>query len=471
MGKELIEKVFQKFEDHLSIKNNNRIIFSGKFGIGKSYFLNEFFTDEQYANKYFHIVLNPVNYSVSSNQDIFELIKFDILFQILDKNIVDFDDFDFPVGNLAYQYFSNKFLNDFVSNVDLLGETVIEEQLPKSYSIIKNIGKLVSKISEINKNDFDNFKKEIESNPDLKIIKQFFDKEELKIGSLYENNAVSQLIYKLVKGIETKTEKKPVLVIDDLDRIDPEHIFRILNIFSAHDKLGENKFGFEKVILVCDINNIKHIYHHFYGDSVDFFGYINKFFSSEVYNYSNADYVNWFNVNFPQDQYDAENVQFLRYIFSDAIMKNYISARQLFNNDFSRSGIADFYTVNVDQRFAVICNNQSVGIFSLFKPIYSILKTIIRYFGSSNNFLKYLDEVEFQELSRFQNILGQMYLFINLRKAINEAGAQTFGTPYNFTITYDGYGRYKFEGDFRSADLKLFFKDVIDQYNQITEIY
>lgn len=470
MGKELIEKVFQKFEDHLNIENNNRIIFSGKFGIGKSYFLNSFFNDEKYKDKYFSIFLNPVNYSVSSNQDIFELIKFDILFQILDKNIVDFDDFDFPVGNLVYQYFSNKFLNDFISNVDLLGEAVVEEQLPKSYSIIKNIGKLVSKISEVNKDDFDKFKSEIESNPELKIIKQFFDKEELRIGSLYENNAVSQLIYKLVKGIETKTGKKPVLIIDDLDRIDPEHIFRILNIFSAHDKIGENKFGFEKVILVCDINNIKHIYHHFYGENVDFFGYINKFYSSEMYNYSNSHYVNWFNVNFPQDQYYAENVQFLRYIFSDAIRKNYISARQLFNNDFSKVGIANFYDENFHKKFNVISNNKSVGFFSVFLPTYTLLKTLMRYFGSSNNFQKYLNDIEFQDLSRFQNILGAMFLFINLRKAINESGDQSFSTPYNFLIRYDGF-RYQFEGDFRDANLKLFFNDVINQYNQITEIY
>ena len=127
MAKEYIEKVFAKFEDHLYLPNNNRIIFSGKFGIGKSYFLNEFFKDEKYENEYFPIFLNPVNYSVSNNQDIFELIKFDILFQILDKNIVDFDNFDFPAGNLVYQYFSNKFLNDFISNkmIDFSSKLII----------------------------------------------------------------------------------------------------------------------------------------------------------------------------------------------------------------------------------------------------------------------------------------------------------------------------------------------------------
>ncbi|WP_294316460.1 P-loop NTPase fold protein [uncultured Chryseobacterium sp.] len=471
MGKELIEKVFQKFEDHLNVENNNRIVFSGKFGIGKSYFLNEFFKDERYDKEYFPIYLNPVNYSIASNEDIFELIKFDILFQILSRDVIVFEKLNFPKGNLIHQYFTNKFLEDFISNADLIGESIVENSASGSYGILKNVGKLIDKLSQLSLRDFKNFEDEIKKNSELEIINNFFKKHEGKIGSFYENNAITQLIYELIKNIEDQTNKKMTLVIDDLDRIDPEHIFRILNIFSAHDKLGENKFGFEKVILVCDINNIKHIYHHFYGDNVDFFGYINKFYSSEVYKYSNADYVNWFNANFPQNQYDAENIQFLRYIFSDAIMKNYISARQLFNNDFSRLGISNFYTKNVEQKFTVISNNQSVRIFSLFQPIYSLLKTVIRYFGSSNNFLKYINDIEFQQLSRFQNILGTMYLFINLRRDINEVGNQTFSTPYNFTITYDGYNKYEFQGDFKKADLKLFFKDVLNQYNQIIEIY
>ncbi|KQS93608.1 P-loop NTPase fold protein [Chryseobacterium sp. Leaf394] len=470
MGKELIEKVFKKFENHLNIEKNNRIVFSGKFGIGKSYFLNVFFSDEKYEKEYFPIFINPVNYSVSNNQDIFELIKFDILFQILEKNIIDFEDFDFPIGNLVYQYFSNKFLNDFISNIDLLGETVIEEQVPKSYSIIKNVGKLLSKISEINKGDFDNFKKEMESDPDLKIIKNFFDKEELKIGSLYENNAVSQLIYKLIKDIETRTEKKPVLVIDDLDRIDPEHIFRILNIFSAHDKLGENKFGFEKVILVCDINNIKHIYHHFYGEHVDFFGYINKFYSLEVFEYSNKDYAKWFNENFKEDAYRNGNIDFLGYILSDAISKNYISARQLFNDDFSRKGVTNFYNFSNSQNYDVLFKHKYINIFSLFKSTYILLKTIIRYFGDSNNFIKYVQNVEFNQLSKYQNVVGELYLFIDFKKEKNEDNNNNLlVTPYKFSINFK-HGRFEFTGDFVNADLKSLLIDAIVQYNEIIEI-
>lgn len=389
MGKELIEKVFQKFEDHLSIENNNRIIFSGKFGIGKSYFFSEFFKEQKYEDKYFPIFLNPVNYSVSSNQDIFELIKFDILFQILDKNSVDFESFDFHTGNLVYQYFSNKFLNDFISNVDLLGETIVEEQIPKSYSILKKLGKLISKISEINKDDFEKFKKEIEANPDLRIIKKFFDKEEIKVGSIYENNAVSQLIYQLISNINTKTGKETILIIDDLDRIDPEHIFRILNIFSAHDKLGENKFGFEKVILVCDINNIKHIYHHFYGEKVDFFGYINKFYSIAPYEYKNENYSIIFKSKYNSEKFiDLEEIRLLGFLFSDAISKHFITIRQLFGVDFSKKSISKYYETVI--RYSVFASYDGVRISNFHQHVqtYALFETAINYFGSTSNFIK-----------------------------------------------------------------------------------
>ena len=48
------------------------------------------------------------------------------------------------------------------------------------------------------------------------------------------------------------------LIIDDFERIDPEHIFRILNVFSSHMEGDENNIlGFDHVIIVGDIENIK----------------------------------------------------------------------------------------------------------------------------------------------------------------------------------------------------------------------
>ena len=75
-----ISKETERFADFLKQKDNENIIFSGAFGIGKSYFLNNFFN--QHKDKYTGIYLTPINYSVANNEDIFEYIKVDILMQL-----------------------------------------------------------------------------------------------------------------------------------------------------------------------------------------------------------------------------------------------------------------------------------------------------------------------------------------------------------------------------------------------------
>lgn len=66
-----------------------------------------------------------------------------------------------------------------------------------------------------------------------------------------------------------------MLVVEDLDRIDPAHLFRILNVFSAHidycykygnkaeDSIAGNKFGLDNIVLVCDFSNIRKLFRHF----------------------------------------------------------------------------------------------------------------------------------------------------------------------------------------------------------------
>lgn len=463
MGRELIEKVFEKFENHLNIENNNRIVFSGKFGIGKSYFLNEFFKDEKYEKEYFPIFLNPVNYSIASNEDIFELIKFDILFQILNKDVIVFEKLNFPKGNLIHQYFTNKFLEDFVSTSDLIGENFVEENASGSYGILKSLGKLIAKLSELSKRDFEKFEDEIKRNPELEIINSFFTQQESKIGSFYESNAITQLIYELIKNIEEETHKKMTLVIDDLDRIDPEHIFRILNIFSAHDKLGENKFGFEKVILVCDINNIKHIYHHFYGENVDFFGYINKFYTSEIYKYSNKHYVGYFVKSFNDSHPQTENINFLGRILSDGISKNIISARQLFQNDFSVEGVSDFYNNLKEQNFTIYYRNRHISNFSSYQKAFATIASLAHFYGDRKNLNNYFEIVEYAMVYKFTNVIGELYYFLNFTEIKN----QTVVTPYGFTLKSD-YDRYELL-DFSKINLEKLFKDVLIQYYQILQ--
>ena len=110
---------------------------------------------------------------------------------------------------------------------------------------------------------------------------------------------ITTIIRKTIKNFKERTNKEVVLVIEDLDRIDPAHLFRILNVFSAHidycyknlispdtSVMCGNKFGFDNVVLVADYENIKYIFEHFYGNKTDFGGYICKFLSSTYFQYS-----------------------------------------------------------------------------------------------------------------------------------------------------------------------------------------
>lgn len=60
---------------------------------------------------------------------------------------------------------------------------------------------------------------------------------------------------------------------------------------------GDNKFCLDKIVTVCDINNIKKIYAHVYGKETDFIGYISKFSNSKAYDYSLTEKIKEFLIN------------------------------------------------------------------------------------------------------------------------------------------------------------------------------
>ena len=92
--------ISQNIQDFKQVfENESRIIFSAKFGDGKSYFLKKFM--ESYpkeANDYYFITLQPVNYVVEENRDVIEYIKRDILFQLIKDNRI----YDFKEGMIRY---------------------------------------------------------------------------------------------------------------------------------------------------------------------------------------------------------------------------------------------------------------------------------------------------------------------------------------------------------------------------------
>ncbi|WP_439483766.1 P-loop NTPase fold protein [Cyclobacterium plantarum] len=260
----------KQFKEHLGIENNNRIIFSGAFGTGKTYFLEKFFKDHE---SYQAIHLFPVNYSVASNEDIFELIKYDILFKFLEEDL-DFEKVKIDKGT---------FLPFFLGNH-------ATEIIPFLLGVIPKVGGSLKEIAQ-GLIDLDKkFNKEFkEANlTDQDSIISYLAEFTKNQGSINEEDFYTQLICSLVNQLKEKG-KEIVLIIDDLDRIDPEHIFRILNVLAAHVDVkkdsDQNKFDFSRIILVCDIENIRKIFSNRYGADVDFSGYIDKFYSRSIFHY------------------------------------------------------------------------------------------------------------------------------------------------------------------------------------------
>ena len=270
-----IEELFSKFEDHLKIKNNTRILFSGKFGIGKTYFLNDFFKNKKEDYEAFHLF--PVNYQITSNENIIEYLKYDILVELLNKNknIIQKNDYGnlIDLQRLLYLWGKDNFVEAFKTSVSLV---------PKLGRPLKDVIGLIDK--------FLKFKKDLEAG-DQGSIDTFLNK--LKKKRISEADPLSELLKKKI-DIQKKN-KQSVLILDDLERIDPEHIFRIINNFFAHfdsqNKEISNKFSFDKIVLVADVQNLKSIFHYKYGENTDFNGYFDKFFSFEVFQFKNEEII------------------------------------------------------------------------------------------------------------------------------------------------------------------------------------
>lgn len=263
-----------RFSTFLKEQDNKNIVFSGIFGIGKTYFLRKFFHgNSQYKTAY----ISPINYSISKNEDILEYIKFDIIFELSKMGIV-FNKLDCS-SSLSLQLYIQNHFNDLAESLLKMGE-----KLCFKTDILKTIFDLIKELEK--------YKDSISINEE-KEFTEFLNHYSVKTGSIYEDNAITQLIREMIQSLK-ENKKESVLIIDDLDRIDPEHIFRILNILSAHDNFhgtNEHKFGFDKIIIVCDIDNIRNIYKSKYGIDVDFNGYIDKFYSKEIYNFDNIENV------------------------------------------------------------------------------------------------------------------------------------------------------------------------------------
>lgn len=247
-----ISQSLHQFETHLA--NNPRTIFSARFGDGKTYFINHYI--QQHSDDSFFVIVRPINYSVAKNEDVFEYIKRDVLC-VLSKDPT-FKEVDWEkVKETLCDY------DNLLEVADKIGENVpFSNLLLMPFHLFKKVD-------------------------DKYAIDKFFARFNEKQGGLFELDDFTVAIKETVAKIQS-TGRKCILFIEDLDRLDPGHLFRILNVLGAHidEDAESNKFGFDNIILSFDFETTKHLFHHFYGIKADYDGYMSKFLSHTPFYYS-----------------------------------------------------------------------------------------------------------------------------------------------------------------------------------------
>lgn len=295
-----ITKELIAFKKHL--KNNERVILSAKFGDGKTYFLDEFkerfSKGKEYLTKYEFITLYPVNYQVSDNKEIFEYIKRDILIQMVLKRMIE------PNCQISEaHYLQHYIMNNHLTLVQDIIQVLPSLGIGNEGLVWTGLMAGLSGLSFLNtqKEKYEQFKKDIESMDDIELVEKFCSSFADQKGGCYELDLITEIIIQSLKKFKKEHKgTNVVLIIEDMDRLDPAHLFRLLNIFSAHldryniykktaelsDYILSNKFGFDNIITVFDYDNTKEVFTHFYGENANFEGYINKFISGNVFRYS-----------------------------------------------------------------------------------------------------------------------------------------------------------------------------------------
>lgn len=253
------------------LENSPRIIFSAKFGDGKTQFLKEVAQSEEFKDYQFFTIY-PVNYVVAENADIFEYVKRDILLQMAKADLLNNIDLDALITSFA-SFETFKEVLSFLVSCMPAGDF---------------INKLIEKGLAV-KDEYDKRKATLNKYNAIFTAMR---------GGIYEEDAYTRIIRKGLDYLRNRLgveggARKSVLVIEDLDRLDPGHLFRILNVISAHidnpayvGNVSANKFGFDNIVIVMDYNVTKQIFEHFYGPDASYEGYMSKFLTCQPFYYS-----------------------------------------------------------------------------------------------------------------------------------------------------------------------------------------
>ncbi len=284
-----MDSAISQFGDHL--RAYPRTILSAKFGDGKTYFLDAVRKDEKLKEEFAFLTIYPINYQVMDNKDIFEIVKYDILWQLMLNEMITFD---FEMSNKEkIAWFLKTNIGDFIMNIISVLPMIGLDSQGSNVAFVQAVKNLKSLYKKLKK-DYEEFNEKYKSEEDE--VEKFL--ESIDSNVLYEHDIITSIIQRAIEKYRKENNKKIVLIIEDMDRMDPAHAFRILNIFSAHmdydyryfpvkpSTLVGNKFGFDNIVVVTDYNNLKNIFSHFYGNDTNFEGYISKFLSGNYFTYS-----------------------------------------------------------------------------------------------------------------------------------------------------------------------------------------
>lgn len=277
------------FSKFIEKDQNKRLFFSGKFGIGKTYFLQKFF--EEYKEDFDVYHLYPIRYEISSNENIIELLKYDLLVELSKLHPTAFSEKDELglTGSLRafLAFFKDKVtINSFLKVTLNSTEGLLSLSPDPFFQSLSKLGRPLNDLLIFDK-EFQTFKKEYLAG-EKGVIENYLKK--IESTDPFATDFIDQLLRE--KILKFKGEKKSVLILDDFDRIDPEHIFRILNVMSAQmEGSDENKFGFDHIVIVGDIHNIESIFYHKYGEKTEFWGYFDKFFTIKPFYFDNKNAI------------------------------------------------------------------------------------------------------------------------------------------------------------------------------------
>lgn len=445
----------EDFNTHINHSDNIKILFSAPFGQGKTTFLNHYFKAHNDSYEVFRLF--PVNYAVSHNEDIFKYIKAEILFQLMGKD-VEFDKIEFNYSDTAYSYYSqniDKIISPLLSLLPKIGETAAKV-FDKIYDIAQTLKKHKSAL------DIDDKKAA------LKYIHDLYEKE----GSIFEDNFYTQLIRQLLEQHKAKYHKKNVLIIDDIDRMDPEHIFRIFNVFSANfDSLEynngglSNKFAFDKIILVCDLENIKKLFLHRYGNSSAFDGYLSKYYSITPYYFDNSKEIELITKKIVYGT--RQNFTFLEDAFL-LILNDLISTKQISLRDLLRLQRYNFYdkVTQLSSQYSDVYKSHKhkflyFNIIGYLNNIYD-LETIKEKLRICKTHVRYKTNYNYN----YYTEIGLVPLTTKPNERINKTTVNFQNISYNFIIneTTDR-GNWRFEY-FEVKDIERSGINTLPSFNQ-----